>query len=58
MTPEEIRQLYDSGELRLDDVADPEYEIDEDDMHDDVFEEEDEFHGIAHLSAHIMDRPR
>lgn len=45
MTPEEIRQLYVSGELQLDDINDPEYEIDEDDMVDDLFEEDEDFHG-------------
>lgn len=49
MTPEDIRELYLSGVLQIeddDDVADdPDYELDEDDMNGDIFEEDDDFHG-------------
>ncbi|RYP66692.1 hypothetical protein DL769_005967 [Monosporascus sp. CRB-8-3] len=51
MTPEEIRELYLSGELQLDDdVNDPDYELDEDDMHLDIFDEEDDFHDAEFTS--------
>ena len=49
MAPEELRGLYLSGELHAedeDDIADdPDYELDEDDMNGDIFEEDDDFHG-------------
>lgn len=43
MTPEEIRVLFTSGELQLDDMED--HLLDDPDRDDDMFEEEDEFHG-------------
>ena len=50
MTPEEIRELYASGVLHVDESGedDPDYAVDEDDdddMYGDIFEEEDDFHG-------------
>ena len=49
MTPDELQQLYLTGVLHVDDeddaVDDPDYEIDEDDMTGDIFEEDDDFHG-------------
>ena len=59
MTPEEIRELYVSGVLHVDESGDddPDYEVEEDDMYGDIFEEEDDFHGKYFLMVALMVNP-
>ena len=56
MTPEENRELYVSGVLHVDESGDddPDYEVEEDDMYGDIFEEEDDFHGKDYLMLALV----